>query len=58
VARLKTVSRIAMAVLEVQSEVMHLPATLPSQKKDTGVHWKMEMAVKVKTHTKMRQREK
>jgi hypothetical protein len=35
---------------------MHFPATPLSQKNETGVHWKMEIAVKVKTHTKMRQR--
>jgi len=52
------VSKMAMAVLEVQLVVMHVPVTLLSQKKETGVHWKIEIAVKVMTHTKMRQREK
>jgi hypothetical protein len=58
VAKLKMVSKMAMAVLEVQLVVMHFPASPLSQKKETGVHWKIEMAVKVMTHTKMRQREK
>lgn len=57
-AKLKIVSQMAMAVLEVQSEVIHLPATSLSQKYETGVHWKIETAENVMTHTKMRQREK
>jgi len=47
-----------MAVLDVKSEVMHFPITPLLQKKDTGVHWKTEMAEKMMTHTKIRQREK
>jgi hypothetical protein len=56
VAKLKMVSKMPMTVLDVQLVVIHFPATPLSQKNETGVHWKMEIAVKVKTHTKMRQR--